>query len=69
MKTDYHTSKENYDALMERYTAKFDESKLKMQIFLKKNKEPKKIIHKALSLQALGIEKEYLQQIRDKWLK
>jgi len=63
MKTDYHTSKENYNSLMEKYTAKYNESILKMQIFLNKQTDKQKLIYKALSLQALWIEKDYLQQM------
>jgi len=63
MKKNYHTSKTNYDRLMEKYKSKSEESLLKMKIFLGQQKDTDKLISKALSLQALWVEKEYLQQM------
>ena len=63
MKRDYHISEETYELLSEKYTNKYEEAKLKMQIFLKQQSEPEKLIHKALSLHALGIEKQYLKEM------
>jgi len=63
MKLNYHTSKENYDWLIQKYSSKLEESLLKMKVFLESQKDPVKIIFKALSLHALWVEKDYLQQM------
>lgn len=63
MKADYHTSKTNYDALMQKYTTKLELSQCKMKNFLESQKDADKLVQKALALQALGIEKEYLKQM------
>ena len=63
MKDDYHICKRNYDQLKQKYIAKHDEAILEMQVFLDQQKEPAKLVHKALALHALGIEKQYLNEM------
>jgi hypothetical protein len=49
--------------LLEKYRSKIEESKLKMQVFLQQQKNPEELIFKAISLHALGIEKQYLKEM------
>lgn len=63
MKEEYHICKRNYDQLKSKYEAKHDESVLEMQIYLKTHKNAGKLIHTALSLHALWIERKYLTEM------
>ena len=63
MKDDYHISQKNYDVLKEKYIAKKNEAVLRMQVFISQQSQPDKLIKRALSLHALGIEKQYLKEM------
>lgn len=63
MKDDYHICKRNYDQLREKYIAKHDEAVLEMQVYLQQHPQAEKLLKKALSLHALGIEKQYLTEM------
>jgi len=63
MKEDYDICKRNYDQLKEKYIAKHDEAVLEMQIYLQEHKNSKALVHQALSLHALGIEKQKLTEM------
>lgn len=63
MKDDYHICKENYDALRDKYYRKHDQAIKDMKLFLAEHDNAKHLIHRALSLHALGIEKQYLAEM------
>jgi len=63
MKADYHTSQKNYDSLRDKYLCKLKIARKSMTDFLHSQKNPEQLIHKAIALHALGVEKEYLQQM------
>lgn len=60
---DYDIAQENYDSLHAKYTAKRDESILSMQLFIQTTPRSDVWVHKALSLHALGIERQYLKEM------
>ncbi len=62
-KRSYHTSEKTYWNLIDKYQWKIEKAVMKMNKFLEKSKDPDALIYKALSLQALWIEKDYLQQM------
>ena len=63
MHEEYVLSSKYVDQLKTKYTNKIDESILEMTIFLQWLKKPKIFVEKAMSLHALGIEKQYLQEM------
>ncbi len=63
MMKDFHTFKDNYVLLLQKYEIKLSNSIDNMKAFLKKQKNPEELVYKALSLHALWIEKEYLKQM------
>jgi hypothetical protein len=63
MKPAFDISPESLEVLIQRYTTKQEESKLKMQLFIDNHDSAHKLIDRALSLHALGIEKEYLHEM------
>jgi len=62
MKKDHHTSKSNYDILIEKYKSKLAEVRLKMQIFLWK-RDTNQLVLKALQLHGLWVEKDALKNM------
>lgn len=63
MKAEYHIAHETSDILEEKYIAKFDESKLKMELFLGNSKNSRELVKQALALHALWIEKQYIREM------
>lgn len=63
MKVEYHIANESAEILEEKYIAKLEESRLKMEFFLDNHKDDKELIKQALSLHALWIEKQYLKEM------
>jgi len=63
MKSDSHTDEKIYELLLENYLSKLNTSILNLQIFIQKNENSEKIIKQALALQALGVEKQYLEEM------
>jgi hypothetical protein len=53
MKVEYHIANESAEILEEKYIAKLEESRLKMEFFLDNHKDDKELIKQALSLHAL----------------
>ena len=63
MHSAYEISPENYDALIQKYQSKITETSLQTQIFLQQLEHPEKLLTSAITLHALGIEKEYLHDM------
>lgn len=63
MKEHYHIADKSYEQLIEKYQSKIQESQLKMELFLKQDPDPEWLIFRALSLHALGIERQYLKEM------
>lgn len=63
MQNEYHISRESYDILLEKYRSKIQQSRLKMQVFLQGQETPDLLIQKAITLHALGIERQYLKEM------
>ncbi len=63
MTTAYKISPGQSESLIQKYQSKMDESNLQMQLFLQQQPNADQLVSKALSLHALGIEKEYLHEM------
>lgn len=63
MRVEYHIAQEAAEILEEKYIAKLDESRLKMECFLENHENDTQLITQALSLHALWIEKQYLKEM------
>lgn len=59
----YEISPIHYEMFIQKYEAKMEEARLHMQLYLERHPDHGWLLHKALSLHALGIEKEYLHQM------
>jgi CPA1 family monovalent cation:H+ antiporter len=63
MKLGYTISEKSYDLLYQKYTNKIAEAVLQLQLFLQQQSAPALLLKKALTLHALGIEKDYLKEM------
>lgn len=63
MKYNYTISEKSFEFLLLKYQDKIAEARLHLQLFLKQQHEPEKLLKKALTLHALGIEKWYLKEL------
>lgn len=63
MKIEYHIAHEAAQILEEKYIAKLDESRLKMEYFLDTHENDRELIKQALALHALWMEKQYLKEM------
>lgn len=63
MTTTFKISPAQSESLIQKYEFKKEESKLQMQLFLQQEENQDLFVSKALSLHALGIEKEYLHEM------
>lgn len=63
MDEEYALSGQYIDQLTTKYQNKIDESVLEMMIFLQWQSDPEVFVQKAMTLHALGIEKQYLQEM------
>ena len=63
MSEDYCISKGDYDTLKTKYESKLEQARLKIKQFLLSHADADALIHRALALHALGIEKQYLKEM------
>gem|GEM_PF-1066209 len=63
MTTAFEISPGQSEALIQKYQSKKDESTLQMQMFLQQQPDQERLVSKALSLHALGIEQEHLHEM------
>jgi len=63
MNLGYTISEKSYEILCEKYTDKISEAVLQLQLFLQQQTSPEILLKKALTLHALGIEKDYLKEM------
>lgn len=63
MKSEYHIAHETAQILEQKYLAKVSESLLKMEVFLQTHKHSNDLVKQALALHALGIEKQYINEM------
>ncbi|USN54604.1 MAG: hypothetical protein H6765_08930 [Candidatus Peribacteria bacterium] len=54
---------DTYEQLRKKYNTKLELAQLRLQQFLQTQKNKKQLLHKVLSLHALGIEKQYLKEM------
>lgn len=59
----YTMSAKSFEILREKYTDKIAEAIMQLQIFLQQQHTPEILLKKALTLHALGIEKQYLKEM------
>ncbi len=63
MKTHYHLTDDNYTHLKNTFTRKIENTRNNICTFMKKTEDAERIIFQAISLEALGVEKQYVKRL------